>query len=207
MPVAKPNFALSEEYTQLALGLELPEVELEGVSVEEARLRSEEARRKFEREGASEEYRMLRDEGWPWRQGCYIAWAATPRPRTPKTQEDLATQVLGLSSDRAINNWRRKNPLIDERVGILQGAQLWDARANILQALAENASRPDYKTHNDRKLALEMLGDYVPASKLSAELTRRIGSGDLSALSDAELAELARGVMSELKDKGQDDAE
>jgi len=44
MPVAKPKFELSDDYVQIALGLELPEVELEGVSVEEARLRSEAGR-------------------------------------------------------------------------------------------------------------------------------------------------------------------
>lgn len=195
MPIDKPNFTLSDEYIQLALGLELLEVELDHCSVEEARLRSEEARRNFEQRGASEEYRALRDEGWPWRQAAYIAWAATPKPRNPKTQDELATQILGLSSDRAINIWRKKNPMIDERVAVLQGAQLWDYRAEILRALVANAVKPDYKTHNDRKLALEMLGDYVPASKLTAELTKRIGAGDLSSLSDAELAELARSVI------------
>lgn len=208
MPIQKPNFDLSEEYRQLALGLDLPEVELEGVSPEEARLRSEEARRTFENGEASEEYRMLRDEGWPWRQAAYIAWAATPKPRKPKTQEELAVQVLGLSSDRAVNIWRKKNPMIDERVAVLQGAQLWNARADILKALVENASKADYKTHNDRKVALEMLGDYVPASKLSAELTKKLGSGDLSSLSDAELEALSVSVEQELKrEKGEENAE
>ena len=45
MPIQKPNFDLNAEYVQIALDLELPEVESEGVSVEEARLRSEAARK------------------------------------------------------------------------------------------------------------------------------------------------------------------
>src|SRR3989304_9055123 len=53
----------------------------------------------------------LLDHNWPWRQAVYIAWAASPRvERWPATQELLATQVLGLTSDRVIAEWRRKKP-------------------------------------------------------------------------------------------------
>lgn len=207
MPIDKPRFDLPDEYIQLALGMELPEVELDHVSVEEARLRSEEARKNFEHAGAGEEYKMLRDEGWPWRQACYIAWASMPKPRAPKTQEELAINILGLSSDRAINKWRKENPMIDERVALLQGAQLWDSRADIIKALVENASKADYKTHNDRKLALEMLGDYIPASKLSAELTKKLESGDLSSLSREELAVLSKSVKEQMLKQREDAGE
>jgi hypothetical protein len=36
------------------------------------------------------------------------------------------------------------------------------------EALVKNASEADYKTHNDRKLFLELTGDYVPSAKLAA---------------------------------------
>lgn len=189
--ISKSDYELNEEYRQLALGMDLPEVELEQVSPEEARLRSEAARKQFEDQGVSEEYRMLRDEGWPWRQAAYIMWAALPKPRKPETQDEFARQVLGLTSDRAINMWRKKNPMIDERVAALQGRQLWEARPAILAALAENASKPDYKTHNDRKLALEMLGDYTPSSKLTAEMLKSVSTHSLDDLSDDELAALS----------------
>jgi hypothetical protein len=194
MPISKPNYALTEEYKQIALDLELPEVESDGVSVDEARLRSEAARAMFEKNDLKwgQEYVDLRNEGWPWRQAAYIAWAASPKTgREPKTQHDLAVNILGLTSDRAISTWRNKNPMIDERVGLLQSAPLWDARAEIFQALVENAIKPDYKTHNDRKLAFEMLGDYVPASKLTAELMKSLKGSSLDDLSDDELAALS----------------
>jgi len=189
--ISKPDFELNDEYLQLALDMDLPEVELEHVSPEEARLRSEAARKRFEDQGTSEEYRMLRDEGWPWRQAAYIMWAAMPKPRSPETQEQLAKEVLGLASDRAINMWRKKNPMIDDRVAMLQAKQLWEARPAILAALAENASKADYKTHNDRKLALEMLGDYQPSSKLTAEMLKSVSTHSLDDLSDDELSALS----------------
>jgi hypothetical protein len=198
MSISKPNFALDEEYRQIALDLELPEVESDGVSIEEARLRSEAARGMFEKSGYKwgEEYLELRKNGWPWRQAAFIAWAALPKTlRVPKTQEELAQKVLGLTSDRSIMVWRNKNPMIDEMIGLLQSAPLFDYRSEIFKALIENAIKPDYKTHNDRKLALEMLGDYVPASKIAAEITRRIGSNDLVNLSDDELAQLAKSIV------------
>lgn len=202
MPVAKPKFELSKEYAQLALGLELPEVELEGVTPEEARLRSEAARRKFERAGFEwrKEYLDLRNGGWPWRQAAYIAWAASPKGnRNPKTQDDLAQTVLGLTSDRAISTWRKKNPMIDEMVAVMQSAPLFEYRAEIYRALVSNAIKPDYKTHNDRKLALEMMGDYVPASKLTAELLKSLKGGSLDDLSDEELADLSSALANKLQ--------
>ena len=198
MPIRKPDYQLDAEYQQLALDLELPEVESDSISVEEARLRSESARTAFEGKTGfawAEEYLSLRAGGWPWRQAAYIAWAASPKPsRSPKTQDALAQEVLGLTSDRAINTWRRKNPMIDETVAMLQAAPLFAARAAIYQALITNATNPNYKTHNDRKLALELMGDYVPASKLTAELTKKLGSDDLENMSEEELRVLAKAV-------------
>jgi len=193
MPVVNPKFELSAEYMQLALGLELPEVELDGVSREEAQRRSELARDAFEEAGASEAYRELRDEGWPWRQAAYIAWAATPKPRKPDTQEKLAREVLGLTSDRAINMWRKKNPMIDERVAILLQHDFFDWRSTHIRALNEGASQAgaDYKFFNHLKLALEIHGIYVPASKITAEMLKSVSMQSLDDLSDGELEALA----------------
>lgn len=169
------------------------------VAPEEAQRRSEMARMSFEeltrgsstKPGSSwyEHYKRLRDVGWPWRVAVYIAWAASPKKeRRPKTQEELATQYLGLTSDRQIGTWRRKNPVIDETIGMLQAAPLLEHRRDIYEALIESAMNPDYKGHQDRKLALEMLGDYVPRSvlKVSGKLSGR-GLGEKS---DEELRAL-----------------
>ena len=196
MPLDRPVY-------QLELELELPEDGEAAVTPDVARLRSETARETLEKYGGErwmEEYRKLRDGGWPWRVAAYIAWASSPKAgRQPKTQDDLARQNLGLMSDRAINTWRKKNPAIDEMVAILQAAPLWDYRAEVFAALTENASKPDYKTHNDRKLFLELTGDYIPQAKLAALLTKgNLSKEDLASLSDAELAELSRSVLAEI---------
>jgi len=200
MPIQRPDY-------QLEFDLDVEEQTIDGgpLTVEEIRLRSEAARQALE--GRTdlkwmEEYSRLRDGGWPWRVAAYIAWASSPRVnRIPKTQDELADQHLGLTSDRRIIEWRKKNPAIDEMVVILQASPLWDCRAEVFQALTDNAIKPDYKTHNDRKLFLEMTGDYVPSSKITAEMVKRLGKGtlDASELSDDDLREIAGVAGSELQ--------
>ena len=125
MPVPRPIY-------QLPLDLDLQEPEGE-ISQEDARIRSEAAQKALEnmygKIGAPrwlDEYAQLRDGGWPWRVAAYIAWASSPRVgREPKTQEELARAHLGLTSDRVIATWRKRNPAIDEMVRILQTAPLF----------------------------------------------------------------------------------
>lgn len=114
-----------------------------------------------------ETYKQLAYFKFPWRIACYIAWAASPKiKRWPKTQDLLATEVLGLTSDRRITEWRRKMPLIDELVGLFQASPLLDHRADVLDALSVSASNPDHRRNPDRKLFLELTGDYVPHLKV-----------------------------------------
>lgn len=206
MPVQKPDY-------QLSFDLDLPEDDSDKshLSVDEIRLRSETARQALEGKALPwlDEYQRLRNGGWPWRVAAYIAWASQPRnKREPKTQDELARQHLGLTSDRAITTWRQKNPTIDEMIALLQAAPLWDYRAEVFQALTANAVKPDYKTHNDRKLFLELTGDYVPTAKLAALLSKgNITKEDLSEYSDEELAAMYRQLMSEIKPPKQDEEE
>ena len=123
-----------------------------------------------------EQFLELFDAGWPWRVAAYIAWAASPKQaRWPKTQEELAQTVLGLTSDRQIAKWRKNNPQIVDLIARLQVAPMLEHRADVIQALIASASDPDYKGHGDRKLFLEITGDYVPTSKLVAQLRRSLG--------------------------------
>lgn len=152
---------------QLSLALDLAEPEDEQQSVEEAKLRSDAARRALEalygKAGAPrwlEDYLELHAGGWPWRVAAYMAWASTPKlAREPRTQDELARLYLGLSSDRAISTWRGKNPLIDQMIHKLQGSPLWKHRAEIITAMVAVAVKPDAKSHQDRKMALKMMGD------------------------------------------------
>ncbi len=126
--------------------------------------------RRMEEFGWWQEYQELRGLGWDWRKAVYIAWAASPtQDRWPPTQEWLATEILGLKSDRTIRTWREKHSEIDEMVAALQAAPLLKHRRDIFDALAASASSPDFRHHSDRKLALEMMGDYKPGSHLDVE--------------------------------------
>jgi hypothetical protein len=196
---------------QLALGLDVEEETLtpalslggrggkngEGagsgwVDPEEQRVRSEVARKAFEDGSADwrDEYMRLRDAGWPWRVAAYIAWAASPKKtRKPSTLAELANQVLGLESERVIHIWRKKNPAIEETVAVMQSAPLFERRGDIYKALIEVATMPDYKGHQDRKLALELMGDYTPRSEVEQRFSNLVT--DLSSLSSEELAKMA----------------
>lgn len=198
-------------YEQMGLGLDLTEGERSEdgyVTPEEARRRSLAARSALRAtgfpidEGESEapewfeQYGVLLDNGWPWRVACYIAWEASPRIRRwPKTQHELAIQVLGLTSARVIATWRKKNPNIDDVIATMQAAPLIEYRADVFSALAKAASDPDHRNNPDRKLFLEINGLYVPKSKVDL----RRDADDLSQLSDAELDQMAGRL---LKDGG-----
>lgn len=164
MPIPKITY-------QLPLALDLPEeVDL---GDEDARLKSEAARTALEglygRIGAPrwlDESLELIKGGWPWRVAAYIAWASSPRVgRDPKTQDELARQHLGLTSDRAISTWRKRNPAIDEMVRVMQAAPLFKHRAEIFTALVAVAAKPEYKSHNDRELALELMATTCPPGR------------------------------------------
>jgi hypothetical protein len=138
-----------------------------------------------------EQYYKLLESGWPWRVACYIAWASSPRiGRWPATQQDLATAVLGLTSDRVIGTWRKKNQAIDDVITILQAAPLMQHRADVFSALAISASDSDHRSNPDRRLYFEMTGDYVPHSKI--ELRRPGDVEDMSQVSEEELEQLAK---------------
>src|SRR5512133_2078388 len=127
---------------QLPLDLDVPEVEgsaSQEINLDEMRLREQVACKALEgmagKLGAPrwlDDYLELCKGGWPWRVAAYIAWASTPKgSREPKTQEELARNHLGLTSDRAIMTWRKKNPAVDEMVRMMQSGSLFKHRAEI----------------------------------------------------------------------------
>lgn len=119
-----------------------------------------------------QEFREMLDQGWDWRKAVYIAWAASPaRDRHPATQGELATEVLGLKNDRTIRKWKEGNPDIEEMIAAMQAAPLLRHRRDIYEALAKSASDPDPKSHADRKLSLEMMGDYRSRGQTDVSLS------------------------------------
>lgn len=142
------------------------------------------------------DYRRLREAGWPWRVACYIAWASSPRrDRRPRSQDELAREYLGLTSDRQITQWRKRNPLIMETITMLQAAPLLEHRRDIYDALVESALNPDYKGHQDRELALKLLGDY--SDKKDLRISGNLSGKDVTQRSDEELRALTGEIAAE----------
>jgi hypothetical protein len=138
-----------------------------------------------------QDYRELVQRGWTWREAVVIAWRSSPiKGRVPATQEELATQVLGLTSDRVIAKWFKQKPEMEEEITRMQASPLFRSRRDIFDALAASASDPDPKCHPDRKLALEMLGDYKPrqTTQLEGGNTPVVVDTTLTHVVDAETA-------------------
>lgn len=113
----------------------------------------------------------------------------------PKTQQELATKFLHLTSDRAISTWRKKNPAINTHIAMLQSSELWEYRADSFKSLVEGMrkSGDDYKFFNHLKLFLEMSGDYVPLTQLAAVLKRK-ADGSPTEADEETLQLLERGA-------------
>jgi hypothetical protein len=160
--------------------------------------RSREAFAEFEDHHESAEwwadYTHLRNEGFTWRIAAYIAWASSPlKRRWPATLKELSTKVLGLKSDKVIYKWRKLYPDIEQRVEEFRAKPLLRYRADVLYALVDVASTHDPSAHNDRKLFLEMSGDYKPRSALDMTGKFTVTDDDIDAEIERELAALAAG--------------
>lgn len=144
------------------------------------------------------DFEELLVQGWEWRKAALIAWEASPvLTRWPPTQAELATMVLGMRTDRAIQRWRRNDPQIERTVAMARAAPLLRHRRAIYDALVTVASLPTPQGHPDRKLALEMMGDYRPSGRLALSGPNgddpvAVVGFDLSKLSDDELDALDR---------------
>jgi hypothetical protein len=156
-----------------------------------------------------QQYKRLARHRVPWRVAVYVAWASVPKAkRVPKTQEALARDVLGLTSDRVLISLRQKYPEIDLLIAQLQSNELFEHRAEIFEALIESASSPNYKSHQDRKIALEMMGDYN--QRIQVDDRRDPTNKDLKHVPESELRKWADDVQdddpldeSDLEDDGE----
>lgn len=188
--------AITPPTYQLKFALDLPDEQPPaGLTLEDVRIKAEAARHDLEG-GALwvgeppawfENYLRLAFTGWPWRVACYVAWLAMPKPRTPKTQLELAQKVLGLSSDRQLSVWTAKNPAIPEMVQKLRTGLIFEDLGEIIEAMVTVAKKPDYKSKGDRELIFKltgMLGDTL-------EVKLPGGGTDLSKLTWEQKLELA----------------
>lgn len=139
-------------------------------------------------------YQQLINAGVRGRVAAYIAWATMPKKyRYPETQEKLATEFLGLTSDRAIATWRKRFPEIDMMVSELQAEAMLEFRPGAFHALGTVAADPTYRANPDRRLFFEITGDYTPRQKITSDDGKGVGRkvlGELKKKSTAELLEL-----------------
>lgn len=162
--------------------------------------------------GWADVYQQLVNANVRPRLAAYIAWATMPKQyRWPATQDQLATEVLGLTSDRAIATWRKKFPEIDVMISQLQAEAMLEYRPGAFHALGTVASDPSYRANPDRRLFFEMTKDYTP--RVKSEVTEGTGVGhklldQLKKKTSAELIELlgdeALDIMKELEEELED---
>ena len=106
---------------------------------------------------------------WDWRKALYIAWHCVPTSkRFPKHKYELM-DLLGVN-DATARKWRQNDPEIDERIASGPKQLLGDHVANVLEALVTVASKPEAQSHQDRKLFLEMTGQYRPKGEVALDV-------------------------------------
>lgn len=132
---------------------------------------------------------LIDGEGWYWRDAAYIAWKSIPaKYRQPETAGEL-DELLGMGRGGMAKR-RQRNPAIDQRAArAIVSGQLFDAVDGVIEALIESASNPNYKHHPDRKLALEMTGQYSPKQSIDLDVGQK--AIDTSDLSEADLRRMA----------------
>lgn len=139
----------------------------------------------------ADKYHELLESGVRGRVAAYIAWATMPKQfRWPKTQDELAREVLGLNSDRVIATWRKKFPEIDLMIADLQAAEMLEYRPGAFHALGQVASDPVYRANPDRRLFFEMTRDYTPRQKIEGDDSRGVGRKALDHLRKQPTAKL-----------------
>lgn len=107
---------------------------------------------------------------WDWRKALFIAWSCVPKAqRQPRTLTELASR-LGLRTS-AIRMWRRNDPAIMERIAAGPREMLLDYVADVMQALVASAADPDPRSFQDRRLFLEITGNYHPSGSLAVSMT------------------------------------
>jgi hypothetical protein len=126
----------------------------------------------------TERFHELMISNIPWRIAAFIAWSCVPKHnRHPKTQNDFAIEVLGLTSSRRIIEWRRKYPYIDQMIASLQTSVLLDYIPGSMEASGKVASMPDYKATAERRLLWEAVGIINRNQKITVDEGGLVGKG------------------------------
>lgn len=130
---------------------------------------------------------------WDWRKALYIAWNCVPTSKRWPKHEVQLIELLGLANTATIRKWKASDPEIEQRIAAGPKKLLGDHIADVLEALVKVATQNDAKAHQDRKLFLEMTGQYKPrgALEMMGEDGGPIEYREADELSDDELARIA----------------
>lgn len=113
-------------------------------------------------------YNRLLTAGVPFRIALYVTWKTIPHKfRWPETQEKLATELMGLDSDRAIATWRSKYPYIDHMIADLLSEEFLEMRPGAMAAMNEVISEPSHRSTSERRLYFELMGELEKKVSLS----------------------------------------
>lgn len=139
----------------------------------------------------AEKYHELLNSNIPWKIAAFIAWSVVIKThRWPATQEELAREVLGLTSDRRITEWRRKYPYIDQMIADLQVQEYFVYIPGSIKASGEVASIADYKSTAERRLLWEATGLIEKNTKVTVEGNNSVTKDLLSRLDKTSTAKI-----------------
>ena len=128
-----------------------------------------------------------------------VNWLATPKTeRTITTLGELA-EVLDVNRN-TLTSWKASRQ-VRERVLQQTRGILYDAIPGAYRALSESASNPDGRNNSDRRLLLEMTGQYTPGLQVglddqTVDILKQLGAS-------SPWAETVEGVV---EDAGVEDA-
>jgi hypothetical protein len=114
---------------------------------------------------------------------------------------DLATTVLGLTSDRQVYKWKENYPLIEELVVKLRTDPLMAHLPKVWDAFIKVATRDDYKSIPAMRMAFEMAGIYREQMDIHHH-KHGDDEQDLSKMSYEELLDLERRMSMEQANRG-----
>ncbi len=206
------NFAQGTAQAEEAEGgrlLSVADVRAQELAYRQQLLRDQKIEEGQELPSWAEAYQSLLNAGVRPRIAAYVAWATMPKKyRYPETQEKLAVDFLGLSSDRVISTWRKKFPEIDAMITELQAQAMLEFRPGAFYALGSVASDPSYRANPDRRLFFEMTNDYTPRQKIMGDEGSGVGRKLLDQLKKLPTAKLletlgddALEIMKELEEE------
>lgn len=136
---------------------------------------------------------------WDWRKALYIAWSCVPSAqRWPRFEVELI-ELLGLTNTATIRKWKAADREIEERIAAGPKKLLGGHVADVLAALVKVASEPSPQAHQDRKLFLELTGQYDPKGTIN--LRGAVAVGEIDEMLDDEEQKAVEQALKELASK------